>query len=394
MYNTDNVAANKQLYEQAQKTTTLAEEKLKDAKEAKNLLPAQFKEETKSDAVNAAKDRADQIEKANLQLEAQTDKTEDAKIRATYRGFAQQEALRKEFFVRELRDNLYQSQAVIEQIVNRHKDINREVERENREHIESQIAGVHSPAGRAAAINVYQREMAEALAKGASPEEQTALKQKLLGIDQLLTQEKEEQVKLDYESYRLTAEEADIKRMEAASQFSGNAEVEGEFKKLAALREQQAVNADIRHYRMEGMQADIQNQERRHMISQRDADVERMILADRRAQDEHGKGPITDQIVALANAKQALRMADIYHVGQFSGAYAPGRVDFRALNQNRAYGALAGPGQFSGGYTSAANVAGLNKDFAAGGGSGQQQTTLLTEIKTLLAQIARNGGLN
>ena len=133
-------------------------------------------------------------------------------------------------------------------------------------------------------------------------------------------------------------------------------------------------------------------------MSQRDADINRMVLADQRAQDELRKnpagGPIFKAIEDAANAKQALRMADIAHVGMFSGAYSPGRVNFGALNQNRPYGALQGPGQFSGGYTSAANVTGLNKDFAPGGDNAQKQTALQQELVNLMRQIAQNGGLN
>jgi len=95
----------------------------------------------------------------------------------------------------------------------------------------------------------------------------------------------------------------------------------------------------------------------------RDAEFEKMRLADPLARE--GNKAVLDQIKALVDAKQALRMAEITHVGMFSSAYAPGRVNFRALNQNRPYGALQGPGQFTDKYTAATNVTGLNKDFAS-----------------------------
>ena len=97
---------------------------------------------------------------------------------------------------------------------------------------------------------------------------------------------------------------------------------------------------------------------------------------------------------AKALRRHVLRMAEIVHVGQFSGGYAAGRVDFRALNQDRPYGSLQGAGQFTGGYSPSANTANLNKDFAAGGNTAKQQVTLLQLIVSLLQQIAHNGGLN
>ena len=210
-------------------------------------------------------------------------------------------------------------------------------------------------------------QMEEFEKEGATKNELAVISDKLLGIDKLRTDTAKEQIKLDYESYQITAKEADVRRMMADTQFRDNQEVQQAIKARADMNEKEQTTLDILRYQIDIKKLDIEYQEKRHMISQRDADVQKMILADRRAQDELMNnpkgGPIVQQIIALADAMQKLRMAEITHVGLFSGAYSPGRVNFRALNQNRPYGALQGPGQFTDKYTAATNVTGLNKDF-------------------------------
>jgi hypothetical protein len=137
-----------------------------------------------------------------------------------------------------------------------------------------------------------------------------------------------------------------------------------------ATKEEERATEDkllgIDRYRREEAEASIELALKRHAITQRDAEVQKAYLDNPLAQGDSPEAKrIKQEISALADAKQALRMAEITHVGMFSGAYSPGRVNFGALNQNRPYGALQGPGQFTDKYTAATNVTDLNKDFAA-----------------------------
>jgi hypothetical protein len=379
----------------ADRAAAIAQLKLDEAIKAPARIKDQYERGEREHQLEYEKQNAAEKIKTIMQLEAQTEKTAETQAKAKERGYAGEEAALRLHYDYELKLAKAQSPEMVKAVQDQ-LDAEKQIrERAAHEQIQAGIAGVHTPAGRAAAMDIYNREMAEASAKGASPEEQVALKEKLLGLDQLRVQTANEQIQLDYENYKITAQQADIKRMEAASQFKDNPEVQAAIKVMAAKKEELAMDQDIRHYRMEGMGIQIQYDEKRHMLSQRDADVERMILADRRAQEKGPEGDrIRKEIIALADAKQALRMAEITHVGMFSSAYAPGRVNFGALNQNRPYGALQGPGQFSGGYTSAANVTGLNKDFAPGGDNAQKQTALQQELVNLMRQIAQNGGLN
>jgi hypothetical protein len=364
--------------------------KLQQAKIAQQQLPGQQDRENQEAQINKESAWAELRLKANLQLEAQAEKTEEAKIRATKRGYEQTAALHTKAF--EYEETLAAGHGVrmLNLVKQMHADIFQEEARVNQENIQSAMAGVSSSTGRAAAGSVFQRQMADYKAMGASGEQLETLRRSLL-TEKYIKQENVELVQLEYEKRNLTAEQADIKRMMAADNLSGMPTVRAEIEKLARLKEQTEAERDIRHYRTEGLQESIQLQLKRHEISRRDADVEQMILADRRAQ---GTGKEADQIrsaiVELANAKERMRMAEILHTGDFSTKFTAGRTNFAAYNQDRTYGSYMQAGGFTGQYGAYTNVGAVNRDQA----QHLSSEKLLENIRSILERIAHQGGLN
>jgi hypothetical protein len=190
--------------------------------------------------------------------------------------------------------------------------------------------------------------------------------------------------------------------MTAANPLARYEGAEGDFErmqiaKLAAAKNELATEQELRRYRIDTLQESIQLQLKRHEISQRDADVQRMVLADTRAQENSPEGNrIRAAIVDLANARQLMREAEIMNAGTFSTRFAPGRVSFAALNQDRTYGSYINAGasssRFSAGYV---DVGGMNKDANPAAIRAARDTKIFERIATLLESIdAKSGSLN
>lgn len=143
-----------------------------------------------------------------------------------------------------------------------------------------------------------------------------------------------------YEQHRInTLEYEQAKALAADRRAQENPTVAAALARSVAVRDEAETVKDVMRYRVEKQQAELDLRVKRHQISERDADIERAVLADRRAQEPGDAGDrIRKEIVALADARQKLRDQEILNAGEFSTKYAAGHVDFRALNFDHPYG--------------------------------------------------------
>ena len=442
---------------QARREADVAYNELMDAATAVIRLPGQIvmRDQAANDKAKAAQDAL--TDKNALALRDQKVKTNEAIARAEKDGYAQTAAVRKIAFADEEVKAEEQSPAMLAEVQKMHAAMRNEAQKENLNAIESALAPYNS----ATAARVQKRQRADWEAKEATPDEirqietgkyllqieqdqinakvakrnitirQGELERALLAdritaataegratieravdakieaenqqsIAQLRIAAAQSELDIEFERHQLTVDEYELKKALAANPMAQ----EDDALKIAIIRahyaeKEAATTRDIMNYRQQGMEADLDRAAKYHRISLMDADIAKMILHDRRAQDPGQAGDsVRAEIVELAKKKQLLRDMEILNAGEFSGRFRAGQVNFAALNQNHPYGFYRGMATDQG--ASGRFAGGRYNDFGALNQNGQLEVVRATEsngailanIQGLLTTIARTGGLN
>ncbi len=381
----NNPAAVDGLYQQFQ----IAGEKLAAARRARAALTPQQKTEAADlDPSIAGQQASLDIQKAE-HAKDQTEKTEEAKIRATMHGNAEADAIADARQKREIEKARMQGPEMAARVGEQHFYEDRERERAQSEALEhTQLSGAEahvranergyqaemdvqklafaqqeleasrhsaaelaivkkmhedmlasqternleekqqalSPYDKDAAIAVRQRQEADMKAKGWS-EADIAKEQ----AGRYVNADLEVQIELRQQLGQITSDQAAIEK-EQLRNLAMTADQLAKLEKLQADKKLLAEREDVSKYEMSAADARLSLAEKQGKVSKRDAEIVRAMMADPLAREKGAAGDkIRKEITAMADAHAALEEGSQRNLGRSSNDFVGGHVNFRAL---------------------------------------------------------------
>ena len=277
-----------------------AQRQLEEATKNRNRLPEQQARQN-AEATADQQHRQEELQRQHdAEVEKQAYRTNEATVRAATVGYAQQLAVQQAAYDRELVLAARQGADILRLKQEEIAKLKEEERKRARREMEGELAAYDPAAAKA----VNDRKMADRRAMGLSQEQAEKLE-----TGEYYKQAAQSQIDTALAKREITMQEAEIQRgMLNDQRAAGNERVATAIKAAAAAKEESIYAEQVWRYSQMGKQTDIEIALQKREISVRDAEEQRMILADRRAQEntEHGAA-LRKQIAERADQQQRLR---------------------------------------------------------------------------------------